>query len=71
MRPITTTSTGTYCDSSCKPSCSCIAMIEIESQMPSGGVIFSDGVAIATIGIAPERANLAFRNCHDQTPRNG
>ncbi len=40
----------------------------IESQMPSGGVIFSDGVeadhldfhsgAVATIGIAPERANL-------------
>ncbi len=42
--------------------------LTIESQMPSSGVIFSDGVeadridfhsgAVATIGIAPERANL-------------
>ncbi|HLJ44939.1 MAG TPA: hypothetical protein VKU01_02960 [Bryobacteraceae bacterium] len=42
--------------------------LALESQMPSGGVIFSDGVeadrlefnsgAIASIGIAPERANL-------------
>ena len=42
--------------------------LSIESQMPTAGVIFSDGVeadsldfnsgAIATIGIAPERANL-------------
>jgi len=42
--------------------------LRIESQMPTGGVIFSDGVeadrlefnsgAIATIGIAPEKANL-------------
>ena len=40
----------------------------IESHMPSGGVIFSDGVeadhldfnsgATASIGVAPERANL-------------
>lgn len=40
----------------------------LESQMPSAGVIFSDGVeadrldfnsgAIANIGIAPEKANL-------------
>ncbi|MBY0504063.1 MAG: hypothetical protein K2X03_09135 [Bryobacteraceae bacterium] len=44
------------------------APLTVESQMPSGGVIFSDGVeadhldfnsgAIAGIGIAPERANL-------------
>jgi NAD kinase len=44
--------------------------LRIESQMPSGGVIFSDGVesdsldfnsgAIATIGIAEERANLVM-----------
>jgi hypothetical protein len=42
--------------------------LNVESQMPSGGVIFSDGVeadhldfnsgAIATIGVATERANL-------------
>ena len=42
--------------------------LRIESQMPTAGVIFSDGVeadhldfnsgAIATIGIAPEKANL-------------
>jgi hypothetical protein len=42
--------------------------LDIESQMPAGGVIFSDGVevdgldfnsgAIASIGIAPERAHL-------------
>jgi len=42
--------------------------LTLESQMPSAGVIFSDGVeadrlefnsgAIATIGIAPEKANL-------------
>lgn len=44
--------------------------LAIESQMPSGGVIFSDGVeadhldfnsgAIADIGIAPEQANLVI-----------
>ena len=44
--------------------------LSIESQMPTAGVIFSDGVesdsldfnsgAIATIGIAPERANLVM-----------
>lgn len=44
--------------------------LRIESQMPSGGVIFSDGVesdklefhsgAVATIGIARERAQLVF-----------
>jgi NAD kinase len=44
------------------------APLSLESQMPSGGVIFSDGVeadhldfnsgAIASIGIAPEKANL-------------
>ena len=44
------------------------APLEIESQMPTGGVIFSDGVendhldfnsgAIATIGVAPEKAHL-------------
>ena len=42
--------------------------LALESQMPTGGVIFSDGVeadhldfnsgAIAAIGVAPERANL-------------
>jgi NAD kinase len=42
--------------------------LALESQMPSGGVIFSDGIeadhldfnsgAIASIGIAPEKANL-------------
>ncbi len=46
------------------------APLAIESQMPSGGVIFSDGVeadhldfnsgAIADIGIAPEQANLVI-----------
>jgi hypothetical protein len=46
------------------------APLSIESQMPTAGVIFSDGVendsldfnsgAIATIGIAPERANLVM-----------
>ena len=46
------------------------APLTIESQMPTAGVIFSDGVesdsldfnsgAIATIGIAPERANLVM-----------
>ena len=44
--------------------------LAIESQMPTAGVIFSDGIeadgldfnsgAIATIGIAPERANLVM-----------
>ena len=44
------------------------APLALESQMPTGGVIFSDGVeadhldfnsgAIANIGIAPEKANL-------------
>lgn len=44
------------------------AGLTLESQMPSGGVIFSDGVeadhldfnagAIARVGIAPEKANL-------------
>lgn len=44
--------------------------LAIESQMPTGGLIFSDGIesdnldfnsgAIATIGIAPERANLVM-----------
>ena len=44
------------------------AALALESQMPTGGVIFSDGVeadhldfnsgAIANIGIAPEKANL-------------
>ncbi|HEV8147427.1 MAG TPA: hypothetical protein VGP79_13640 [Bryobacteraceae bacterium] len=44
--------------------------LTIESQMPSAGVVFSDGVeadrldfnsgAIATIGIAPEKANLVM-----------
>jgi NAD kinase len=44
------------------------APLALESQMPSGGVIFSDGIeadhldfnsgAIASIGIAPEKANL-------------
>ena len=44
------------------------APLELESQMPTGGVIFSDGVeadhldfnsgAIATIGMASEKANL-------------
>lgn len=44
--------------------------LRIESQMPAGGVIFSDGVesdklefhsgAVATIGIAEERAQLVF-----------
>jgi hypothetical protein len=42
--------------------------LTLESQMPTAGVIFSDGVeadhldfnsgAIATIGLAPEKANL-------------
>jgi len=44
------------------------ATLTLESQMPSGGVIFSDGVeadhldfnsgAVANIGVAPEKANL-------------
>ena len=44
--------------------------LALESQMPTGGVIFSDGVeadhldfnagALATIGIAPERAQLVM-----------
>ena len=44
------------------------APLAIESQMPTGGVIFSDGVeadhldfnsgAIANIGVASEKANL-------------
>ena len=44
------------------------APLALESQMPTGGVIFSDGVeadrlefnsgAVASVGIAPERANL-------------
>jgi hypothetical protein len=44
------------------------APLELESQMPAGGVIFSDGVeadrldfnsgALATIRVAPEKANL-------------
>jgi hypothetical protein len=44
--------------------------LEIESQMPSGGVIFSDGVeadhlefnsgAIASVGVAREKANLVM-----------
>ena len=44
------------------------ATLTLESQMPVGGVIFSDGVeadhldfnsgAIASIGVAPEKANL-------------
>jgi hypothetical protein len=44
------------------------APLELESQMPAGGVIFSDGVeadhldfnsgAVATIRVAPEKANL-------------
>ena len=44
------------------------AGLELESQMPAGGVIFSDGMeadyldfnsgAVARVGIAPERANL-------------
>jgi hypothetical protein len=42
--------------------------LTLESQMPTAGVIFSDGVeadhldfnsgAVATIGLAPEKANL-------------
>jgi hypothetical protein len=45
-------------------------MLSLESEMPVGGVIFSDGVqddhlafnsgAIAEIGIAAERANLVI-----------
>ena len=48
--------------------------LALESQMPSGGVIFSDGMetdhldfnsgAIASIGIAPEKANLAVAEKH-------
>ena len=47
------------------------APLELESQMPAGGVIFSDGVeadhldfnsgALASIGIAPETANLVVQ----------
>ncbi len=47
-----------------------LSPLTVESQMPSGGVIFSDGVeadhlqfnsgAIVTVGIAPERANLVI-----------
>ncbi len=45
--------------------------LELDSQMPSGGVVFSDGVeadhldfnsgAVATVGIAPENANLVVQ----------
>lgn len=44
------------------------SVLELESQMPAGGVVFSDGMeadyldfnsgAVARVGIAPERANL-------------
>ena len=56
------------------------APLALESQMPTGGVIFSDGVeadhldfnsgAIANIQIAPERANLVLNSKYDETSRN-